>query len=198
MDKKSIEDLVKWDSYRMGHLDLHVDLTGMTMPFTIFLANRAPPILTEKAVATINDVIALPPSELERVKEMLWEEAIFSFTVSDYGVEAQEGETPLEAHMRDFWINGPADAYALSKVAEVQVVDDHAARFARLVVHTGTANTINIIVKDGRIVDWTEECPSLPELEHDELATAKRRAKIFEANGIDWRKVGKQPKPTAD
>ncbi|SMQ74445.1 hypothetical protein SAMN06295905_2299 [Devosia lucknowensis] len=168
-----------WDGYDMGHLTLHVDLFDAELPFTLFPADRAGPVVTEKMEATVRDVLALPRSHIERIASMLWDEANFAFQVADYGVEAEAGETPLEAHLRDFGIAGPDDALRKSVVRGVQVMDEFESRFAQIKIESAANNLIAIIVRNGRIIDWDDDGTYLGWFEEDEQTAAKRRAKIL-------------------
>jgi hypothetical protein len=76
-------------------------------------------------LAAVNDILALEKSELETVKEMLWEECVFAFTVSDYGFEPDEGETHLEAHFKGFEISNKEDAFNKSKIQEIHIAQEN-------------------------------------------------------------------------
>lgn len=178
MDITDISERTEWDS-GMGHLTLRVAMFGMDLPFVLFPAWFTEPRVTEKMVATVNDVLALTPADIVRVKEMLWDEANFAFQVADYGVEPEGEETQLEAHLREFGIANPDDAYAKSVVREVHIIDQFEARFAELKIDTGSENLVSIIVKDGRIIDWDDDGTHLGAFEEDETIAATRRAKAL-------------------
>lgn len=179
MNKAEIAAQCQWDYYDMGHLRLHVPLFGVELPFTLFPVDGAGPELTDKMAATIADVLALDPAQLDRVKAMMWEEANFAFQVADYGVESRPGETSLEAHLREFGIAGPEDAFARSVLEEVQIHDQFDSRFAELKLVTGAHNLVAVVVKDGRIIDWGDDGLYLGEFEEDEQILSKRRKAVL-------------------
>lgn len=179
MDVVEIADLTEWDANDLGNLNLAVPLFAESLPFVLFPAPGARPVVTEKMAATINDVLALPPNELQRVKEMLWDEANFAFQVADYGVEPEGDETPLEAHLREFAITTPDDAYEKSTVREVHIFDEFAGRFAEIKVYTGAENSISVIVKNGRIIDWDNDGTYLGWFDEDEQSAAKKRRDVL-------------------
>lgn len=178
MDMAEIASRTEWES-GMGNLTLHVDLFGMDLPFVLFSDWGSEPVVNEKMAATVDDVLRLAPAELQRVKDMLWDEANFAFQVADYGVEVLDEETQLEAHLREFGISGPDDAYAKSTVRGVHVREGFEARFAELKINTGAENLIGIIVKDGRIIDWDDDGTHLGWFDEDEQTAAKKRAKVL-------------------
>jgi len=135
--------------------------------------------VTEKMAATIADVLALRPEHLGRVKDMLWEAANFAFQVADYGVDPEEGETSLDAHLREFGITNAEEAFAKSCIKAIHVTDGFSSRFAEVKVATGAENLISIIVKDGRIIDWDEDGTYLGWFDEDEQAAAKKRARVI-------------------
>ncbi|MBB4010112.1 hypothetical protein [Allorhizobium taibaishanense] len=180
MDVAEIADMTEWDSNELGNLNLTVPLFAEDLPFLLFPEPGAGPVVTEKMTATINDVLALPPAELQRIKQMLWDEANFAFQVADYGVDPEGGETPLQAHLREFGITTPEDAYEKSTVREVHIFDEFIGRFAEIKVDTGAENRISIIVKNGRIIDWDGDGTHLGWFDNGEESAAKKRHKMLE------------------
>jgi hypothetical protein len=179
MHARDIEDKIAWDSNDLGELTLHVPLFAEDIPILLFPAAGAEPVLTEKMAATITDLLNLGPEHLKRVQDMLWDEANFSFQVADYGVEPEDGETSLEAHLREFGIADAEAAYAKSCINAVHINDEFAARFAEMKIATGAETLTSIIIKDGRIIDWDEDGTYLGWFEEDEQAAEKKRAKVL-------------------
>ncbi|WP_420138366.1 hypothetical protein [Sphingomonas sp.] len=176
-----IEDMVQWDANDLGEVTLHVPLFAEALPFVLFPADGAQPDVTEKMAATIGDILALSPEHLRQVKDMLWDEANFAFQVADYGVEPEEGETSLEAHLREFGITNPEEAYAKSRIKAIHVADGFSGRFAEVKVATGAENLISVIVRNGRIIDWDNDGTYLGWFDEDEQAAAKKRARVIGA-----------------
>ena len=179
MNVSDVEKTIVWDANGLGELTLFVPWLGEQVPFVLFPHEGADPVVTEKMAATITDVIGLPPDSLRQVKDMLWDEANFSFQVADYGVEIEEGETPLQAHLRAFEIADAEDAYGKSSISAIHIRDEFEARFAELKVRTGTETFISIVIKNGAIVDWDADGTYLGWFEEDERAAAKKRANVL-------------------
>lgn len=179
MNALDVAERTQWDANDLGELTAHIALFGEELPVVLFPAEGAGPEVTAKMVATLNEVIALPPAALAQVKQMLWDEANFAFEVADYGVEAQEGETPRQAHLREFGVADAEDAYALCTVREIHVRDEFASRFAEIKIDTVAENRISVIVKDGRIIDWDDDGTYLGGFEEDEEAAKKKRANVI-------------------
>ena len=182
MTKADLVAKTIWDDNGLGKLLLFVPLFGKELPFVLFPADGAPPEVTDKFVATVQDVLALPPGELERVKDLLWEECNFAFQVSWYGVDIQPGETPLQAHLREFEISNPGDAFAQSDVQEVQMFDGFEGRFAKIQVNTGSGSRISIVIRNGQIVDFDSDGTFLGAFDEDERHAHKKRQKVLDAD----------------
>jgi len=163
----------------MGSVSLHMPLFDREVRFVLFPADRAPSEVTDRMTAIVTDVLALQPSDLARVKELLWEECMFSFHVTDYGIEAQPGETPLQAYLRTFALKGPEDAYAQAEIAQIHVVDEGAGRFAEIKVRTACETYISLIVRNGRIIDFDDDGAYLPAFDEDEQHAHRQRQKVL-------------------
>lgn len=179
MQVSEIADQVEWDDIDLGNVTLPVGLFGEALPFVLFPAPGASPEVTEKMAATIDDVLKLAPADLAKVKAMLWDEANFAFQMADYGVEAEDGETPLQAHLREFGIGNAEEAFAKSTVREIHVFDEFEGRFAEVKIDTGAENRIGIIIRNGRIIDWDDDGTHLGWFDEDEQTAAKKRAKVL-------------------
>jgi hypothetical protein len=169
--------LTRWDDYDTGHLTVPVPLFGKPLPFVLFPADAGAAGVTDQMAATIADVLALTPAQLPLIEAMLWDEVKFTFAITDYGVEEQTGETTLQANLRDFKVTGAPDALARASVLKIHISEDFDSRFATILVDTITDNLINIIVKNGRIIDWGYDGVHLGWFEKDEQKCAKDRAR---------------------
>lgn len=179
MTKSEINELVKWDEYGCGHLRLFMPLFAKELQFVLFGNLPTTPAVSDKTAATVNEVLALQPENLDRVKELLWEECNFAFQVADYGVEAEADETPLQAHLREFGISSPDDAYNQSDIQRIHISDEFGGRYAELKVNTGSENLISIIVKNGQIIDFDDDGTYLGWFDEDELYAHKKRQKVI-------------------
>lgn len=179
MNKSEITNQIEWDENDLGNLTLFVPLFGTEVPFVLFTQYGTKPELTDKMTATINDVLALEPGNISKVKELLWEECNFSFQVADYGVDLEAGETSLQAHLREFGISNPDDAYEKSRIQEVDISDEFDGRYAQIKVNTGSGNYISIIVKNGQIIDFDDDGTHLSWFDKDEQHAHKKRQKVL-------------------
>jgi hypothetical protein len=179
MMKSEINEMVEWDDYNCGYLRLFVPLFSKELPFVLFWNLPTTPVVSDKMVAIINEVLALQPENLDRVRELLWEECNFAFQVADYGVDAEADETPLQAHLREFGISSPNDAYDRSDIQSIQISDEFGGRYAEIKVDTGSSNLISIIVKNGQIIDFDDDGTYLGWFDEDELYAHKNRQKVL-------------------
>lgn len=179
MEVSELAAVTTWDDIDLGHVTLVVPMLVEEVEFVLFPQNGTSAAVTEKMATTVNDVLALQPSDLQRVKYLLWEEANFTFTVADYGVEPDEGESSLDAHLREFEISDAEDAFTKSRVKEIQIFDGFASRFAQVKIVTGTDTRIAVIVKDGRIIDYDDDGTNLSWFEDDELHAQRKRARVL-------------------
>lgn len=180
LTKSEIDERVRWDDSNLGHLTLFVPLLSRELAFVLFGAEATGSGITEKMTATINDLLALTPGDLARVKELLWEECNFAFEVTDYGVERDEGESSLAAHLRSFGLEGPDDALEQGEFREIHVFEGFAGRYAAIKVDTGSENRISIIVKNGQIVDFDYDGTHLGWFDADERHAHHKRKKVLE------------------
>ncbi len=181
MTKEEIVNKTTWDYYEMGNCPLFVNLFDQEIPFIFFQDHKPNPSITDKMVESVNDILALNKSEMETIKEMLWEECNFAFTVSDYGFEPEGDETHLQAHLNGFGILDKDDAYAKSEIKEIHIhqeYDELNGRYAEIKINTASENLISIIVKNGRIIDFDDDC-TLSVFDNDEQTARKRRNEIL-------------------
>lgn len=112
MTKPDLEKNLRWDDYGIGHVNLPVPLFGKEIEFELFAGDYEQPTVSGKMFAAVTDVLNLPVHSIEKIKDLLWEECDFSFTVGDYGCRPEEGETAKEAHFREFDLHSKEDALA--------------------------------------------------------------------------------------
>jgi len=179
VELQRLTGLARWDDNGLGQFEWFVPMLGERCEFMLFPADGAPPQATERMARTVADVLALGAADLAAIEALLWEECCFSFQVADYGVDALPGESPLDAHLREFGVAGRADALAKARLCEIHVDDGFAARFARLQYQTVAENLVSVIVKDGRVVDYDDDGTYLRWFEQDERYAHKRRQKVL-------------------
>ncbi len=180
MTKEEILKNTIWDCYGMGTCPLFVNLFDKEISFVFFQDHQPNPDITDKMVQTINEVLALNKSELKTIQEMLWEECNFAFTVADYGFEPKDGETHLQAHLKGFGILNKEDAYAKSKIQEVNIAQENdrlSGRYAEIKIQSASDNLISVIVKNGKLIDFDDDGTYLGWFEEDERYAKKMRDK---------------------
>jgi hypothetical protein len=178
MTKKEILSKTTWDYYEIGTCPIYLPLFEKEIPIVFFQDHAPEPSITDKMLACVNDLIALERSEIETIKEMLWEECIFSFTVADYGFEPEDGETHLEAHLKGFEISNKEDAYAKSVVKQIQINqqnDKFMGRYAEIKINSASDNLISIIIKNGKIIDFDDDGTYVGFFEKDDQYAKKNR-----------------------
>ncbi|PID35819.1 MAG: hypothetical protein CR993_08085 [Rhodobacterales bacterium] len=107
---------------------------------------------------------------------MAWEECCFAFTVSDFGIPPQDGETDLQANLRHFGVPDAESAFKKLKFKEIHFEEnEYSSRFAILLVETVTGDMINVIVKNGEIIDFSEDGAYLSWFEEDAKYAHKQR-----------------------
>lgn len=182
MNKQDIEKNIIWNEYGVGYVDVLLPIFGKEIQFELFSEDDKNPTISAKMFATIEDVLNLPIDSIERIKELLWEECNFSFAVSDYGCEVREGETIKDAHFREFEINDLQDSYDKSKVEGVQITyesDELNGRYAVLLIEAVTDELLNVIIKNGKIIDYDHDGTYLGWFETDEQKRHKDRMKTL-------------------
>ena len=180
MTKAELAAQTVWDDYALGNLSLFIPLFNKSIKIVLFLELDQAPEATDKMTAIVNDLLQLKPEQLDRVKELLWEECEFAFTVADYGVELLEGESHVEANFRDFEISNADDAFAKSSIEAIHVFDKFKGRYAQIQIETCSNNSISLIVKDGRLIDFGDDGLFLGWFDEDELYLHKKRQQILD------------------
>jgi len=173
MTKAELAAITVWDDNGLGNLSLFIPLFDESINVVLFPDQN--PEVTDKMTAIVNDLFQLKQDQLGRVKELLWEECLFAFHVADYGVEPMEGESHVEAHLREFEIGNAEDAFSKSSIKEIHVADEFKNKYAEIKVETGSNNYISLIVKNGRIIDFGDDGVYLGWFEEDELYLHKKR-----------------------
>ena len=178
MTKEEILSKTDWDAYEMGNCPIFVEVFDQEIPFIFFQDHQEQPDITDKMVQCVNDVLTLNTSELITIQTLLWEECNFAFTVSDYGFEAKNGETHLQAHLNGFGISNKEDAYAKSGIKEVHIAQENdklKGRYAEIKIDAASDNLISVIVKNGKIIDFDDDGTYLGWFEKDEQHAKKLR-----------------------
>lgn len=182
MTKEEIHNKTTWDDYEMGNCPIFVNLFDREIPFLFFQDHKPKPSITDKMVEIVNEVLELNQSERSILKEMLWEECNFAFTVADYGFEPKGDETHLEAHLTGFGIFSKEDAYLKSEIKEIHIAqenDELCGRYAEIKINSASENLISVIVKNGKIIDFDDDGTYLGWFEKDEKHAKKAREKIL-------------------
>jgi len=182
MKREELLEKTTWDENEIGTCLLFVNWLEKEIPFKFFQDHQPQPNITEKMVETVNDILTLDKSNLETIAEMLWEECLFSFQISDYGVELQENESDLDANLREFGISNKQDAYSKSRIQEIHIDQENDklnGRYAEIRIDSVSDNLISVIVKSGKLIDFDYDGVYLGSFEEDEQAAKRGREKTL-------------------
>ncbi|WP_225037260.1 hypothetical protein [Winogradskyella sp. SM1960] len=182
MTKEDILNRTTWNEYGQGHCPIYVNLFEKKIPFIFFQKHQPKPKITDKMTDIVNEILTLNKTNLNVIKELLYEECLFSFQVADYGCEAKDGETDLEAHFREFEIANKDDAYDKSEVSQIQIkqeYDELDGRYSEIKINTATDELISVIVKNGKIIDFDFDGCTLSVFDKDEQQAKKYRHKTL-------------------
>ena len=177
MTKEKILENTTWDYYEMGKCPIFVNLFDKEIPFIIFQEHKPKPSITDKMAESINEILSLDKSELGIIKELIWEECNFAFTVADYGFEPKDGETHLEAHLKGFGISNKEAAYSKSEIKEIHIAQENDklnGRYSEIKINSASDNLISVIVKNGKIIDFDDDGTYLGSFEEDDLSSISK------------------------
>lgn len=116
----------------------------------------------------VEDVLCIDVDALGLIKDLIWEECIFAFQVADYGCVSNEGETHLQAHLREFELLDREDAYRQSELIGVKLNDENdnlLGRYAQININSASNNLISIIIKNGVIIDFDDNGTDIAKFE---------------------------------
>jgi hypothetical protein len=180
MTKEVLLQQIHWDEYGLGNCSLWVPIFQQTIPFVFFPKQH--PILIDKMFAAVQDILQLPTTALLPIKELLWEECHFAFTVADYGVDALENESSLQAHLRTFEISDQDAAYQRSTIKAIHIStieEPLEARYVMIQIDSSSNNYISIIIKNGNVIDFDDDGTCLSSFEQvDNYAQQMRQATL--------------------
>jgi len=182
MTKEEIENNTVWNEYEQGKCLLHVAMFEKEIPFIFFKNFKPESSISDKMVQSINHILTLDKSKIAIIKELLYEECLFSFQVADYGCEPKEGETDLEAHLREFEIHSKEDAYEKSTIKQINIQQDYDAlngNYSEIKMMAPTDELVSIIIKNGEIIDFDYDGCTLSVFDDDEQAAKKNREKVL-------------------
>ncbi|TPN83490.1 DUF6985 domain-containing protein [Aquimarina algicola] len=117
------------------------------------------PIISEKMVQTINDVLQLDASSLPLMKSLLYKHCLECCDATSYGFEVKDGETETEANLREFGIKNEDDAFANANLNYINIEDDEVEkrknRYAKLVFYPEweEEHGCELILKNGVLLD---------------------------------------------
>lgn len=184
MNKQGFSAKINWDEYGIGHVKTYVSIFEKELEFEFFTHDGKKPSISDKMFATVEDVLNLSEGTIEKIKDLLWEEAHFSFTVSDYGCEPKPNETVEDAHFREFGLFNKHDAFEKSDIKGVQIQyesDQLNARYAEIKIESATDNLISIVVKNGKVIDFDDDGTYLGAFETNEQHAHTHRIKVLNA-----------------
>jgi hypothetical protein len=182
MTRTEIEKQIEWDNSGIGRIELRVPIFKDKTKFAFFSNLDTPNTLSDKMFETLEDVLHFPPDSKEKIKDLLWEECHFSFTVGTHGYEPKNGETIMEAPFRELNLKTKDDAYAKCVIQGVHITeenDSYKNRYALIQIDTVTDNLISIIVKNGFIIDYDDDGTYLGQFENDDKSAHHKRIKTL-------------------
>jgi hypothetical protein len=121
MTKEEILSQCVWDEYNFATLNVFSRMFNGSVEVRFNPEYDSGRRIDEKMVAALNDFLNLTESDLETVKDYLWQDCQESFASISYGVDVLEGETEAQANHRDFGIHSREDAYAKSDFSRVSI-----------------------------------------------------------------------------
>ena len=180
--KDELTNLVSWNDIGVGTCYLYMKLFEREVLFTFFSSDILCPEISENMFETVMDAISIENDSLSLVKDLLWEECIFAFQVADYGCVPEEGETHLQAHLREFELADKEDAYRGSELMGVrihQVYDDLVGRYAEIDINSASNNLISVIIKNGEIIDFDDNGTYVAQFEDESTFARVKRSQVL-------------------
>lgn len=114
MSNQSLDDIVGAIDWTLPSGEKSVimqsDLFVKEVTYTFFL-DSASSILTESMGKSLLGFTHFGTDEVEKIKDLLWQDCLISCEATDYGFEHVEGKTTQESNLQNFSIHNKEDAY---------------------------------------------------------------------------------------
>ena len=182
MTISEIEQKIIWDDNGIGRFTLWIPALQREVRTELFSENYNHPKVTERMAATVQDVLNLPDTAVEKIRQLLWEDCLFSFATTDYGYIRKPDEPDEEALLNTFGIQSRDDIYSPSMIDCIQIPADEGeftSRFALIIIDSVTDHLLCIIIKNGKIIDYDEAGTFLGWFEKDEQYAHHAREKCL-------------------
>jgi hypothetical protein len=147
----TILSTIVWDeSSEKGTVTVPSPLFGKSAEFS-FYVDTTPSRVTKTMEKNFIGYTQFKNSELEKIKDLLWEDCLFSCNSIDCGFEKVEGKTMQESNLQNFNIKNKDDAYAQTgrmKVLMDEEDESYSNRYYTISFDVPWGDLVYIIVKN--------------------------------------------------
>ena len=148
---------VVWRDSNEARFECFSPLLELYIEIRIFTATEYR--ISDRSFYVINDFLGLDPSQLEHIKQFLWEDCQFCCDTTSYGFDVPEGQNEAKTNHIEFRVDNPNDALRESTLKYLFVSEDdqehYSSNFGRLTFdNEWSGHLCTIVMKNGSIVGY--------------------------------------------
>ena len=91
MTKKELSINIKWDEFEMGTCRIFVETLNQYIPTVFFQDHKPKPIVTNKMLQSVNDILDMDIKEFERLEEILGTEDYRDSKIKEIHIDQDNG-----------------------------------------------------------------------------------------------------------
>ncbi len=157
MTHEEILKRVVWRASNEARFWCFSPLLGLDIEIQVFTA--AEYRISDRSFYVINDFLGLDPSQLEHIKQFLWEDCQFCCDTTSYGFDVPEGQDEAKTNHIEFRVHSPDDALKESTLKYLLVTEDdqehYPSNFGRLTFdNEWNGDLTTVVMKNGSIVGY--------------------------------------------
>ncbi|MEM6764053.1 MAG: hypothetical protein AAF655_03980 [Bacteroidota bacterium] len=155
------EDILLNSIWTSGKMMVYSDFFRQEVQLSLFTSDfnlkNTKHIISEKFVETLNDFLNLSENSKPLIKQLLYKHCVACCENISYGFDPLEGESEMQANLREFGINNEEDAFEKISLNHVVIEENKLRnnRFVRLVFYPEWENEhgCELILRNGELLD---------------------------------------------
>lgn len=152
--------------WTLGKLNVYSHFFKKEVPIDLYTSDynlkNTEKIISEKFVQQVNDFLNLSEQSKPLMQKLLYKHCVESCENISYGFDILDGETEIEASMREFGIENELTAFEKANLGHISIEEDELRknRFVTIVFYPAweAEHGCALILKNGDLLDFYGEC----------------------------------------